>query len=86
MPGYRLPQGGSRIDRTRRLEFTFDGAKVGGFAGDTVASALIASGRTPPPVYEKRCESCSLMAECLPKTIQKRRSVKSYLKRILGET
>ena len=50
------------------------------------AHALIASGRTPPPVYEKRCESCSLMAECLPKTIQKRRSVKNYLARILGET
>ena len=49
------------------------------------AHALIASGRTPPPVYEKRCESCSLMADCLPKTIQKRRSVKSYLTRILAE-
>ena len=46
---------------------------------------LIASGQTPPPVYEKRCESCSLMGECLPKTIQKRRSVKTYLTRILGE-
>jgi CRISPR-associated exonuclease Cas4 len=50
------------------------------------AHALIAAGRTPPPVYEKRCESCSLMAECLPKTIQKRRSVKNYLTRILGES
>jgi CRISPR-associated exonuclease Cas4 len=49
------------------------------------AHALIASGRTPPPAYEKRCESCSLMADCLPKTIQKRRSVKSYLTRILSE-
>ena len=47
--------------------------------------ALVASGRTPPPVYEKRCESCSLLSECLPKTIQKRRSVKNYLTRILGE-
>jgi CRISPR-associated exonuclease Cas4 len=49
------------------------------------AHELIASGRTPPPVYEKRCDSCSLMADCLPKTIQKRRSVKGYLTRILGE-
>ena len=46
---------------------------------------LIASGQTPPPVYEKRCESCSLMSQCLPKTIQKRRSVKIYLTRMLGE-
>ena len=49
------------------------------------AHDLIASGITPPPVYEKRCESCSLMAECLPKTIQKNRPVKNYMTRILGE-
>ncbi len=46
MPGYRLPKGGTRIDRTKSLRFSFDGAAVGGFAGDTIASALIASGRT----------------------------------------
>ena len=46
MPGYRLPRGGARIDRTRPLRFTFDGAAVSGFAGDTLASALLASGRT----------------------------------------
>jgi methylglutamate dehydrogenase subunit C len=46
MPGFRLPRGGGRVDRTRSLRFSFDGASVGGFAGDTVASALIASGRT----------------------------------------
>ncbi len=46
MPGFRLPQGGTRVDRTRPLRFSFDGAPVGGFAGDTLASALIASGRT----------------------------------------
>ncbi|MCX5819260.1 MAG: CRISPR-associated protein Cas4 [Deltaproteobacteria bacterium] len=49
------------------------------------AHDLIASGRTPPPVYEKRCESCSLLADCLPKTIQKQRSVKNYLTRMLEE-
>lgn len=50
------------------------------------AHELIASGITPPPIYEKRCESCSLAYDCLPKTIQKRRSVKNYLTRMLGET
>ena len=39
----RLPQGG-RTDRTRPLEFTFDGKSYKGFAGDTLASALIANG------------------------------------------
>jgi CRISPR-associated exonuclease Cas4 len=47
---------------------------------------LIEIGLTPAPVYNKRCESCSLMAECMPKTIQKKRSVESYLKRMLDET
>jgi heterotetrameric sarcosine oxidase alpha subunit len=45
MAGYRLPRGGTRLDRTRALRFSFDGTAVEGFAGDTVASALIASGR-----------------------------------------
>ena len=40
---HRLPEGG-RIDRRRRLGFTFDGARHEGFAGDTLASALLASG------------------------------------------
>nr|MBC8362916.1 CRISPR-associated protein Cas4 [Candidatus Desulfatibia profunda] len=48
--------------------------------------ALIESGRTPSPVYTKKCESCSLVAECLPKTMGKKRSVKSYLTRILSES
>jgi methylglutamate dehydrogenase subunit C len=46
MAGYRLPRGGTRIDRSRSLCFAFDGASVDGFVGDTVASALLASGRT----------------------------------------
>jgi methylglutamate dehydrogenase subunit C len=39
----RLPQGG-RIDRRRPLSFRFDGKAYAGFAGDTLASALVASG------------------------------------------
>jgi sarcosine oxidase subunit alpha len=39
----RLPSGG-RIDRTRSLQFRFDGRPLTGFAGDTVASALLANG------------------------------------------
>ena len=40
----RLPLGGSRIDRERSVTFTFDGVQTTGFAGDTVASALLANG------------------------------------------
>ncbi len=40
---FRLPSGG-RIDRTRPVRFTFDGRARQGFAGDTLASALLADG------------------------------------------
>lgn len=39
------PQPGERIDRSTPLTFTFDGMPVPAFAGDTIASALLASGR-----------------------------------------
>ncbi|NWG03435.1 MAG: CRISPR-associated protein Cas4 [Syntrophaceae bacterium] len=44
---------------------------------------LIASGKTPPPTYEKRCENCSLIIECMPKTIGKVPSVRRYLRRMI---
>lgn len=43
MTDFRLSAGG-RIDRARPLAFTFDGRRFQGFAGDTLASALVASG------------------------------------------
>ena len=42
MTGFRLDKGGL-IDRTAPLDFTFDGKAFTGFAGDTLASALIAN-------------------------------------------
>ncbi len=39
----RLASGG-RIDRSRSLRFSFDGRVLPGFAGDTLASALLANG------------------------------------------
>ncbi|HKU99346.1 MAG TPA: 2Fe-2S iron-sulfur cluster-binding protein, partial [Vineibacter sp.] len=41
---FRLDAGGDHIDRARPLSFTFDGRSYQGFAGDTLASALIANG------------------------------------------
>jgi sarcosine oxidase subunit alpha len=39
------PQPGERIDRGRRIAFTFDGRSIDAFEGDTIVSALYASGR-----------------------------------------
>jgi len=44
MSGYRLPTGG-RIDRNAPLNFSFDGRCHTGFAGDSLASALLAEGQ-----------------------------------------
>ncbi|TGV09582.1 sarcosine oxidase subunit alpha family protein [Mesorhizobium sp. M8A.F.Ca.ET.173.01.1.1] len=43
MTASRLATGGSAIDRSRPLRFSFDGTSVDGFAGDTIASALLAN-------------------------------------------
>src|SRR5215472_9230444 len=40
---FRLSSGGE-IDRSRPLTFEFDGARYEGYAGDTLASALLANG------------------------------------------
>jgi CRISPR-associated exonuclease Cas4 len=83
-----IPAGALFYGKTRRrLDVDFDEA----LRQETEAAAiktheLIDAGITPAPVYAKRCESCSLMAECMPKTIQKKRTVESYLKRMLDET
>ena len=45
MTGVRLPApAGTFIDRARPLSFTFNGRRYSGFEGDTLASALLASG------------------------------------------
>ncbi|MGB3315245.1 MAG: 2Fe-2S iron-sulfur cluster-binding protein, partial [Albidovulum sp.] len=45
MSARRLDKGG-RIDRTRPVSFRWDGLTLKGFAGDTLASALMANGQT----------------------------------------
>ena len=39
------PQPGELLDRNAPVEFTFEGRTIGGFVGDTIGSALYASGR-----------------------------------------
>jgi sarcosine oxidase subunit alpha len=39
----RLARGGRRIDRSKRVEFTFNGKRLTGYQGDTLASALLAN-------------------------------------------
>ncbi|MAA98611.1 MAG: sarcosine oxidase subunit alpha family protein [Stappia sp.] len=45
MSGFRLKTGGAHVTRESILTFRFDGKTLEGYEGDTLASALIASGR-----------------------------------------
>ena len=45
MSGFRLKTGGAHVTRERILTFRFDGKTLEGYEGDTLASALVASGR-----------------------------------------
>ena len=83
-----IPAGALFYGKTRRrLDVDFNEALRQETADAAIKThELIDAGITPTPVYAKRCESCSLMAECMPKTIQKKRTVASYLKRMLDET
>ena len=40
---------------------------------------LVESGSTPKAVYMKKCDKCSMYDLCMPKTVEKARSINSYL-------
>jgi len=82
--GISVPEGALFYGKNRRrLQVVFD-APLRSETEDTAVRLheLVASGRTPPPRYAKKCESCSLREICLPKTFGKERQVVQYLKRI----
>ena len=87
MLGTAIPNGALFYGRTRRrLDVAIDAI----LRRETENAArmvheLIASEKTPKPVYEKRCENCSFISECLPKTLRKKRSVADYLDRMTEE-
>lgn len=76
-----IPCGALYYGKNRRrqdVEFTSD------LRAETANTAkrlheLIDSGVTPKPVYSKKCENCSFEESCMPKSLEKVRSVKDYL-------
>ena len=76
-----VPAGAIYYGKTRhRLDVEFD-AQLRKQTEDAAGRAheLIESGRTPGAVYDKKCERCSLVTLCLPRTAQKKRTVLDYL-------
>jgi CRISPR-associated exonuclease Cas4 len=76
-----IPEGAIFYGKTRRRQdVVFDSALR--METEETASRfhnLLESGKTPNPVYAKRCESCSVYELCLPKTVEKKRSINRYL-------
>ncbi|MEO0249596.1 MAG: CRISPR-associated protein Cas4 [candidate division WOR-3 bacterium] len=86
MMDVHIPRGALYYGRTHhRHDVLLDDA----LRAETIETAaqvrqLLESGRTPAPVYAKKCDNCSLVGECLPEPLTKRKSVKKYLDRVLG--
>jgi CRISPR-associated exonuclease Cas4 len=82
IPGGAIYYGKER----RRTDVAFDGA----LREETAETArrlrrLIESGKTPPPVYEEKCDTCSLLGICLPRTLEKGKSVTRYFAEMTKE-
>ncbi len=69
--------------KKRRTEIEFD-SELRRITRETAASLhlLLADAVTPPPEYSRRCESCSFIETCLPKTAGKKGSVQNYMTRM----
>lgn len=76
-----VPSGALFYGKTkRRLDVVFDRAlrkETENLAEEL--HTLINSGQTPAAIYMEKCESCSLMEQCLPKIADERHSAQKYL-------
>jgi len=87
MLGVEVPSGAIFYGRTRhRLDVEFDTRlREETEKATKQVHDLIKSGKTPRPVYDKKCKSCSLINQCLPEVLEKERSVKRYLTQAVKE-
>ena len=87
MLGVKVPCGALFYGKTkRRLDVSFD-QELREETEKTAnrVRALIQAGVTPKAVYTKKCERCSLMVQCMPRLSGPKRSVKSYLNKMVEE-
>ncbi|MCX7597441.1 MAG: CRISPR-associated protein Cas4 [Armatimonadetes bacterium] len=87
MLGVAVPAGAMFYDRPHRREevvFTSD-LRAQTEAATRRLHELLASPSTPPPVYEKKCRSCSFFDLCLPREISRGRSAAQYLNHSIAQ-
>ncbi|WP_321491474.1 CRISPR-associated protein Cas4 [uncultured Desulfobacter sp.] len=80
-----IPSGALFYGKTRRrLEVAFDEAlRQNTTAAAEQLHAMFESGITPPPEYAKKCDTCSFLSQCIPKAIEKKRTVAAWLNRMV---
>jgi CRISPR-associated exonuclease Cas4 len=83
----KIGEGALFYGQTRRREDVVFDEKLRAETEDIVMKvrSLIASGKTPKPEYSKKCEQCSLLELCMPKTCGKVKSASSYLLKVTRE-
>ncbi len=87
MKKIQIPEGALWYGQTRHREtVVFDKQlRLETMAAIADVQALLQSGTTPSPVYEKRCKACSLKDECQPELLTKDRSL-AYTEFLFAET
>ncbi len=87
MMGVSIPVGAVFYGKTRhRMDVLFN--ETLRRETETLANELhlfIKEGKTPEPVYSKKCESCSLIDMCMPKALEKSRDISDYIKESLED-
>lgn len=85
MLNVEIPEGAIFYGKIRRREDVIFDDALRQETENTVKKTheLIASGFTPKAEYSKKCERCSFLEICLPKTCGKRATVANYLKDII---
>jgi CRISPR-associated exonuclease Cas4 len=76
-----VPSGALFYGKTRHRQNVLFDADLRSETERTAARfhALIKAGVTPKAQYRKQCDTCSMKNLCLPKTVERRRSVDRYL-------
>jgi CRISPR-associated exonuclease Cas4 len=87
MLGVEIPEGAIFYGRTRRRQDVIFDTKLRKETENTAQRfhELVESGHTPRPVYKKTCDRCSMYDLCLPKTVEKARSINKYLMNAVRE-
>ncbi|WP_068088961.1 CRISPR-associated protein Cas4 [Polycladidibacter stylochi] len=81
--GCNLPEGALYYGKTRRRMTVMLDVELRNLTLATIEDIRNCRkhGVVPPPHYEKqRCDNCSLLQQCLPRVLSKKRNIKAWLK------